>query len=314
MKSWKKFELAVRDFVAALDPNATVRHNVKLPDLDTGKPRQRDVWVESTICNIFPVKVLISCKRWSRKINEQDVDTFIGELRSSGAHKGVLYTFTGYTSPAIDKGKKLGISCCKLYNNRPPDVPESLVISFYCCRPTYRLRLNSEAKVEWGNITFDEVFSIREPFENGTSRTLLERLNLAFLQEEDLTVQKALESHFFPRGWQVGIQVTKPNCCPLTIYLEGKWRVFRAKIEGHLLNGSYSFTDNMFLGSLSSPWIDTQRPEPGPEWEVVSDPPESIEAGIGLMIFKGGSCVEGLKEHYSNLKIKDLCKNKVNSK
>lgn len=89
-KGWKDFETAVARFIAALDPDATVKHNVYLPDRDTGHPRQRDVWIEARICGVFPVKVLVSCKRWDRKLNEQDIDAFVGELRSSGAHKGVI--------------------------------------------------------------------------------------------------------------------------------------------------------------------------------------------------------------------------------
>jgi hypothetical protein len=312
MKNWERFELAVRNFVAALDPNATVKYNVKLPDLDTGKPRQRDVWVETTVCNIFPVRVLVSCKKWSRKINQQDIDAFVGELRSSGAHKGVLYTFRGYTEPAIEKARKLGISCCKLYNDETPDLPKYLIISFYCCRSSYRIKVNSEAKADWGNVTFNEVFSTIEPDQNGSCKTLLDRLDSAFLKEEDSTVRLASENHIFPKSWEVGIKITKPNFSPLIIYLEGKWRIFRAKIEGHLLCGTYSFTENQFLGSLSSPWIDTQGSEPGPYWDFISDPPDLVEPGVGIIILRSGSYMEALKEHYGNLKINELSRNKTN--
>jgi hypothetical protein len=74
MKAWEQFEVAVERFVAALDPRVTVRRNVKLPDRDTGRLRQRDVWIETTIYNLFPVKVLISCKHWTTKLDESDID------------------------------------------------------------------------------------------------------------------------------------------------------------------------------------------------------------------------------------------------
>jgi len=35
MKEWESFEIAVAEFVAALDPTAIVRHNVRLPDKHT---------------------------------------------------------------------------------------------------------------------------------------------------------------------------------------------------------------------------------------------------------------------------------------
>ena len=72
MQDWERFEVAVAQFVAALDPTVTVLRNVRLPDRDTGKLRQRDVWIETKICNLFPVKVLISCKDWERKLHEGD--------------------------------------------------------------------------------------------------------------------------------------------------------------------------------------------------------------------------------------------------
>jgi hypothetical protein len=47
---WYKFELAVKDFLAAFDKNAIVTHDISIPDIDTGKPRQRDVWIETLVC------------------------------------------------------------------------------------------------------------------------------------------------------------------------------------------------------------------------------------------------------------------------
>jgi hypothetical protein len=92
---WKLFERAVAQFVAALDPSAIVRHDVRLPDIDTGEPRQRDVWVEAKVCNHYPLKLLISCKHTASPIDSQDMDAFIGERRSAGADKGVMYSLSG---------------------------------------------------------------------------------------------------------------------------------------------------------------------------------------------------------------------------
>lgn len=104
MSEWEDFERAVAAFVKALTPGARVTHNAKLPDKHTGRLRQRDVWIEASI-GPFPIKILVSCKRLKRKINEQDIDAFIGELSSSGAHKGVLYSLMGFTMPAVEKAQ-----------------------------------------------------------------------------------------------------------------------------------------------------------------------------------------------------------------
>src|SRR4051794_21313108 len=103
---WEKFELAVATFCQALALNATVTHDVMIPDVDTGLPRQRDVWIEARICDHFVVKILVSCKRYSRKVDSQMLDAFIGELLSSGAHKGVIYSLVGFTRGALAKAKK----------------------------------------------------------------------------------------------------------------------------------------------------------------------------------------------------------------
>jgi len=313
-KYWEIFELAVKNFVEALDPNAKVKHNVKLPDVDTGKLRQRDVWVEAKVCNLYPFKILISCKRWSRKISQQDLDAFIGELRSSGAHKGVLYSFKGFSKPAIEKAKRLGISCCKLYQNEVPDLPKSLTISFYCCYSSYRLRINSKALNDWGDITFSEIFSITDNNKKKSSQTLLEKLDIAFQEEEKSTIKKALDNKLFPKSWQVAIKVTKPKYKELIVYLEGKFRIYRANIEGQLVSGHYSFTENEFMGSFASPWIDTQSSEPGPNWELVTDPPDTMLSPSGLIVLEGSSCKEWLIKRYSSVKLKNFVKLKNLSK
>ena len=74
--NWQAFEIAVAKFAAAMDPSAVVRHNVLLPDADTGHPRQRDVIIEAKICKIFPVTVLVSCKYWQSKLDEGHIDCF----------------------------------------------------------------------------------------------------------------------------------------------------------------------------------------------------------------------------------------------
>ena len=60
--AWKFFEQAVAAFIRTIDPNATILENFGLPDVDTGRPRQRDVVVKAIVCQQFPVTILVSCK------------------------------------------------------------------------------------------------------------------------------------------------------------------------------------------------------------------------------------------------------------
>jgi predicted Mrr-cat superfamily restriction endonuclease len=139
---WREFEKAVAAFLQALDPTATVRHNITTPDADTGAPRQRDVWIEGRLCRVTPIRVLISCKRYNRPLNEQDIDHFIGEFVSSRANKGIIYSYSGFNGLAIEKADRHNISCMRLYQDAPPDIPEVLFVPhFYCCFPRLALSL-----------------------------------------------------------------------------------------------------------------------------------------------------------------------------
>ena len=143
LPEWKQFEIAVANFLRAVDPSAKITHDAKIADVHTGEPRQRDVWIEGNLCQLFPIKVLVSCKFTKDRLNEQDIDAFNGEFISSGAHKGVIYAKTGFADPAIQKAKKLDFSCCRLYLNQPPDLPEVLFFTAYCSRNQLSLILLS---------------------------------------------------------------------------------------------------------------------------------------------------------------------------
>src|SRR5947209_5051729 len=84
--NWRQFERAVAEFLAAAGPTAKVSHDYRQTDPDTGSLRQRDVWIESVLCGMFPIKALVSCKRWSAKLNAKDVEHFFGELCGANAH------------------------------------------------------------------------------------------------------------------------------------------------------------------------------------------------------------------------------------
>ncbi|MBI2150580.1 MAG: restriction endonuclease [Acidobacteria bacterium] len=83
------------------------------------------------------MKLLISCKRYKRKLNQQDIDAFNGELLSSGAHKGIIYSYSGFGKNAVEKAQKIGICCCTLYKDQAPEIPEILKFHAYCFIPKY---------------------------------------------------------------------------------------------------------------------------------------------------------------------------------
>ncbi len=308
---WEEFEKAVASFVKALTPNAAVRHNVRLPDKHTGQPRQRDVWVEAVV-GMFPVKILINCKRLKRKINQQDMDAFIGELGSSGAHKGVIYAFSGFTDPAITKAKQKGISCCKLYQNSPAELPDSLIFLFYCCGQSCRISWASPTPDYWGAKKFDDVFLIKNRLDD--SRTVPETLLSTFAEGEEKAVRDAANEGHFPANWTNSVKISRLDqneASHLIISLEGKWRIYRAKLEAHLLEGSYSFTENVFAGSQTYPSIDMRSVHPGPGWELITNPPDRLQPGVGMAILQGADIKSSICEHLSGKKLSEMSASKV---
>ena len=261
-KVWQKFEEAVAIFVAALDPNAVVRHNYKTPDIDTGEPRQRDVWVETNILNSYPIKILISCKKLAKKVNQQDMDAFIGELRSSGAHKGIIYSYSGFTKPAVKKALNIGICCCTLYENKPPEIPEILLFQSYCCTSQFNI-VFSKIPQKHINITICALCSI-----------LIK------------SIKHCIKNNQFPVQWEQKFKlpgIFDEDDFELGIRLKGNWKIFKGILKGHLLQGSYSFTEKKFLGIQCSPYVNMKKSSPGPGWKEIVN--TSIEVEPNSMIF-----------------------------
>lgn len=281
---WKQFENAVAAFLQALDPSAKVSHDELVADVDTRLPRQRDVWIETSFGGHFPIKLLVSCKRKKTKISQQDMDAFIGELRSSGAHKGVLYSHGGFSKPALVKAERVGISCCVLYENRPPEIPEVLKFAAVCYREQGQLAV--EGLPSGADLTWTDVLEL--PVDNDGVRVpaVSALAELFHADEEDLRAR--LGSLPPPcRRVEVAPIIEGANAAAKLI-LQSSWTAFRAKLESWLVNGSYSLTDGDFKGSISSPSIDTWSSHPGPGWEQVGLADLEEERNVISFYFFGG--------------------------
>lgn len=263
--NWRQFEQAIAALMQALDPNARVTHDVEIPDLDTNSPRQRDVWIETSFGGHLAIKILVSCKRLARKLNQLDIDAFIGELRSSGAHKGVIYCRKGYTKHALEKAQRLDISCCVLLENQAASIPDVLDFNAYCLREQLQLRvkgLPSGEAPDWSTLLSaeGEIEGQSIPAIDGLAQLFdaeLPAIQQGLTQRPPITreVTLPLRSH-----GEFG---------PLLLNLKSSWLVFRARMAAWLVNGSYSFTDRDFKGSVSTPSVDTWSINPGPGWEEV---------------------------------------------
>jgi hypothetical protein len=300
---WKRFEEAVAAFAAALDPAATVKHDLRLPDRHHGRRRQRDVWIEAKIGGHFPVSVLVSCKRTKRKLNSADVDAFNGELESSHARVGVMYSYSGFTKGAVDKGRVLGIPCCQLYQGKGPEIPAVLFFSSYCCTPQVSVTL-AENPADFATLnTWNDLFSLPMRSKSGEAQ-LIDSLTDAYHHAEKEAVEAVAAGRRIPQPFARELRVQRENSdMPLRVVITGRWKFYRAKIEAYEVNGSYEFTHGDFKGQLATPAIDRFSSEPGPGWDLLDQPPEP-RGNVAIIILHKGNVKDALLESMGQKVIK----------
>jgi hypothetical protein len=274
---WKQFELAVARFIDAIGQGAKVTHDARIPDVHTGYPRQRDVWVEWSFGGHFPAKALISCKHWATPLDQMDIDHFNGEFISSGAQLGIIYAKAGFNDRALEKAKTLGFHCCKLYDNEPAELPEGLAIGLaYHFRPRFRISVHGSADL-YGFKLWKEVFSL--PSGSGTVLSAFVQGFDAYQKESDIKKRWELAR----KGQVVIARVHEKDKPPLVVELHLIYRAFQAKLEYTMLDGSYNITAGHFLGSEATPTIDTQSAHPGPGWDELAQIPEAMPTRLLAM-------------------------------
>ena len=274
-KPWKIFEVAVSNFIDALDPNASVTHDAMVPDRDTGTPRQRDVWIEAKVANHFPIKVLVSCKRYRKKLNQMDIDHFNGELASSEAQLGVIYSHAGFAENAIKKAKLLGISCCQLYHGSQPDIPGKIVFaSSYACYPQISIALGLPLDPFWKIKKWNDFFEV-VLHDDGEEISGIDVINKHYLEGEKAARVKMKKGEIFPPSWQNVIRyVDDVSKKELTIIINGKWEIYEGRLEAHLVNGSYNFTSDEFVGGVYTPALNVRENNPGAGWKLIESKSE----------------------------------------
>jgi hypothetical protein len=283
---WREFERAVARFIAAAGPEASVTHNAIIPDEHTGRPRQRDVWIEFKLCGHYPCKALASCKCLGRKLHEQDIDHFNGEFLSSGAQVGIVYSKEGYNDGAIEKARKLGFHCCRLYRDQPPEIPTHLISSIYLFQPCCTTLMTGEAGdrplTHWKD-------ALALPHHD---TTVLEALAVKYTEFQKMvnlkdTWRKAKE------GEECFVQATDARG-PLFVGIRTFYKVWQAKAEYMLLDGSYNFSSDEFQGQQKAPVIDMYSFNPDPCWEQLTELPDEHPVNFAAMVMAGDS-VNALK-------------------
>ena len=286
--SWQEFEIAVASFIKAIDPNASVTHNAHTPDADTGSPRQRDVWIVCKLCNLFTVNILVSCKHYDRKLNELDIDHFIGELKSSKADKGVIYSYKGFNKRALKKAKANNIPCLKLFINEPPNIPNLIVIpDTFCCYPRFQLSIESFNDPNGKFKTWNDIFSLKSDKPHIGDR-IIDYIFSILSEGQSRVMDQMKDGNPFPANWSYRFSLKHPsNDSKAVIIVSQFWDIFQAKLEAHIVNGSYSFTDEKFVGEIRTPYINTIASEPGLGWIKCLQRPDPSIAHVGMALFFG---------------------------
>lgn len=288
-KAWREFEQAVAKFAAAMDPCAKVDHDVKLPDRHSHHPRQRDVWIEAKICKHFPIAVLVGCKHWKKRVDQGHIDAFNGEIASSRAHKGVMYSYSGFTRPALKKATELGICCCRLFRDEPAEIPECLTFHAYHCRTRVSLTVSpvpipGNSVNTWGDL-FDLTVS-----EDGSETLLLDEIVRKYQKAESDAVQamnKCVTKVPQPFDAEVSLPPVAEDRPPLRAIAHGTWKFYRAKLDAYLLKGSYSFTTGEYLGQIATPSVDRLSIDPGPGWEPLDHAPDDLSTSVIMLLYCG---------------------------
>jgi hypothetical protein len=281
LPEWKEFEQAVTRFISAAGPEAKVTYNAIIPDEHTGKPRQRDVWIEWRLFGHYPCKALASCKYLGRKLHQQDIDHFNGEFQSSGAQVGIVYSKEGYNDNAIDKSRKLGFHCCRLYRDQPPEIPTHLISSIYLFQPCCMMLMTGEAGDRPLTLWKDALALPHFDY------TVLVSLAAKYDEFQKManhkdTWRKAKE------GEEWFVQVTDDRG-PLFVGIRTFYKVWKAKADYMLLEGSYNFSSEDFQGQQKAPVVDMHSFNPDPCWEPITELPDEFPVNSAAIIMSGSS-------------------------
>jgi len=300
-KEWKQFEEAVAVFLKALSPDSTVKHNIYEKDRHSGRRRQRDIIVETTLLNQFPIKILISCKRIMKKLNQNDIDTFLGNLHSSEAAFGMIYSYSGFTKYAIEKAENIGtICCCNLYENRPPEIPQVIIMSSYCCIPRISFEVHGDIDERSKLKTYNDLFF--QDIINAKGKKIIDVLSEKYHEATEELRKKATDKPFL-MDWKVPIGCFNDDFSNIELIYIISWEIYRGKIDAYLIKGSYIYGKNIFIGQQKSPDIDLHGLTPGPGWELIPRDKINTESTNMVVMLYPSDIREGLLKSFRKRKL-----------
>lgn len=98
MAKWKEFESLIAALQKQTAGDATVLHNQRVKGR-SGRMRQIDIMISQKV-GLYPVIIVIECKRHRRPVGIDKVEAFVTKLRDVSASQGVMISNTGFDAGA----------------------------------------------------------------------------------------------------------------------------------------------------------------------------------------------------------------------
>lgn len=98
---WKEYEQEIAAYFAEEYPEARFVPNAKVFGRFSRVERQIDLLIEEQTSD-FAFRVVVDAKHRGRKLDVTDVEAFLGLVRNTDAHTGVMIALEGYTPAAVN--------------------------------------------------------------------------------------------------------------------------------------------------------------------------------------------------------------------
>lgn len=260
----REFEKAVYNFVKILDPNAKVFFDHKVKGIDNNL-HQCDCWINTKIFGHYPLSILVSCKdkkESKRNLDITYINNFRGEIESTGANIGLIYTNTGFSKKAQQLAETFNnIYCCKLYENEPTDIPKDLVwFNYFLCKPYFQLILKGNFR-KLGVKTWNDLFNLKIRDKKTVLDIISEKMLSSFKR-----VNEELKPRHLPKDWEDELILNGKQ-----IHVLWKWKIYKAQERAILIDGSYCLSNQSFSGSQTSPEFNFFNKNPGNYWEEIEN-------------------------------------------
>ena len=112
---WLDYQKLAADIYADLEENATVTHDDRIRGLESGIDRQIDVSIRTAVAG-HEILIIVQAKDLGRPADVNVVGEFQAVIEDVRAAKGVLICSGGFTSTAIEYGRKLSIDLCTAHD------------------------------------------------------------------------------------------------------------------------------------------------------------------------------------------------------